>query len=188
MTTTITARDKQAYRVHKAGAKRRVIDFNLTFEEWWSWWQETGHYLERGVGKGKYVMARYGDAGPYELGNIFCCTQEQNVSMAQTGKPKPCSEEMKAHLSNIKKGIPKSEETRKRMSEAAKGRPKSEQHRAKLSEANKGKTIANEVKQRISKSLKGRPKSPEHSAKIKAAAQAREERKRQARIEAEKSA
>lgn len=67
------------YGMQRASAKYRGIEFRLTFEEWCSWWQDTGVAHLRGKGAGKYVMSRHGDAGAYELGNIKCLTHEENT-------------------------------------------------------------------------------------------------------------
>ena len=73
---TLTANKK--YSMQKTSAAARGIDWKLTFQEWYDWWQSTGHWEQRGCKKGQYVMARYNDTGPYSLDNIFCCTSEQN--------------------------------------------------------------------------------------------------------------
>ena len=61
-------------------AKRRGIDWALTYDEWLHWWQQTGHFHERGTCRGQYVMARIGDLGPYALGNIICLLHGQNIA------------------------------------------------------------------------------------------------------------
>lgn len=62
-------------------ASRRSIPFLLTFREWWSIWQESGRWPERGrIGDlHRYVMARIGDAGPYAIGNVRIVTQSENM-------------------------------------------------------------------------------------------------------------
>jgi hypothetical protein len=75
----------QAYNVAKNNAKRRGIPFLLTEEEWYGWWQASGHYHERGTRKGQYVMARIGDVGPYALDNIVCITHAENSRFANRG-------------------------------------------------------------------------------------------------------
>ena len=93
--------EKRKYSVHKAGAKARQIDFLLTFDEWWDWWQSTGKWTKRGNRKGQYCMARYGDTGPYAIGNIKCILTADNSREAKCGKPlsaehkKKCSESLK---------------------------------------------------------------------------------------------
>lgn len=70
--------DKTKYNNHRYNAKQRNIDWQFTFESWMAWWQATGHYHERGRRIGQYVMARFGDVGPYSPANVFCCTSSHN--------------------------------------------------------------------------------------------------------------
>ena len=82
-----TQKDRDRYMQQRYNAtKNRKLVFNITFEEWWDWWQATGHYHERGRKLGQYCMSRIGDTGPYELGNIFCQLQNQNSIEAHTGR------------------------------------------------------------------------------------------------------
>jgi hypothetical protein len=75
------------YFNHKARAKRRGIPFLLTFDEWWKIWQDSGHWEERGIRKGQYVMCRKGpDIGAYEIGNIFIATNARNLHDANVGR------------------------------------------------------------------------------------------------------
>ena len=55
---------------HKASAAERGIPFELTLEQWWTIWSESGHYHERGVRIGQYNMARKYDQGGYTVGNV----------------------------------------------------------------------------------------------------------------------
>ena len=61
---------KQNYASQKCSAKKRGIDFNLTYDEWYDFWIKSGKAHLRGRGTDKYCMARHNDTGPYELGNI----------------------------------------------------------------------------------------------------------------------
>lgn len=88
--------DKRRWQIHRMNAKLRGIEFKLTFEEWFCWWVNTGHYHERGREVGKYVMGRKGDKGAYELGNIECVLANVNSTAPHIGKPK--SEEWKNKL------------------------------------------------------------------------------------------
>lgn len=88
------------FQIHRASAKDRGIEFKLSFEQWEMWWKESGHYHERGRGVGKYVMARKGDQGAYELGNIECKLGGDNIREAHVGRPK--SEEWKAKVRKTK--------------------------------------------------------------------------------------
>lgn len=90
--------DRKAYTCHRANAKMRGIEFKLTFEEWFCWWMDTGHYHERGRAVGQYVMGRIGDIGPYELGNIECVQAQVNSTAAHLGKKR--SAETKTRISD----------------------------------------------------------------------------------------
>lgn len=69
---------KMAYTAHKGGAKYRSIPFLLTYAEWSDIWKASGKWLQRGWRRGQYVMARYGDKGAYEVGNVRICLAEEN--------------------------------------------------------------------------------------------------------------
>jgi hypothetical protein len=84
--------DKRRWQIHRTNAKMRGIEFKLTFEEWFCWWMDTGHYAERGNKRGEYVMGRKGDKGAYELGNIECTLAEVNSSAPHRLKPIDVSE------------------------------------------------------------------------------------------------
>ena len=71
---------RRAYIAHKSTAKKRGIEFLLTFEEWCDWWGDD--FAERGNTTGKLVMARFGDKGPYAIGNIKKITCNENMSEA----------------------------------------------------------------------------------------------------------
>ena len=72
------------YRTQRKNAKRRKIKFNLTFEEWLNIWEESGHLHERG--RGKYVMGRLLDRGPYSVWNVRIITNTQNMREAWRNK------------------------------------------------------------------------------------------------------
>lgn len=55
----------------RRNAKRRGILWQLTFAEWWTLWQESGQWENRGRLRGQFCMSRFGDQGPYALDNIF---------------------------------------------------------------------------------------------------------------------
>lgn len=88
---------RTVYIVQRAQAKHRNIPFLLTFEEWFKIWLDSGHLHERGCRRGQYVMARFGDKGPYAVGNVAIITSADNLKSRQI-----------------------SAETRKRMSSASK--------------------------------------------------------------------
>lgn len=62
-------------------AKRRGIEFLLTFEEWLTWWGDD--LPMRGRSSSSLVMARHGDKGPYALWNIKKITTRANALEAE---------------------------------------------------------------------------------------------------------
>lgn len=95
-----------AYYFQKRHAKRRGIDFTLTYPEWLEWWGED--ITKRGRGLGKLQMCRNNDSGPYSLSNIYKGSHEHNSSFkfenGFVAKPKYLSDtvitEIRKHLSN----------------------------------------------------------------------------------------
>ena len=67
------------FESQRKAAKNRGVEWGLTFKQWWNIWQESGHWHERGRGKG-YCMARHGDTGGYTEDNVYICTIGQNFS------------------------------------------------------------------------------------------------------------
>lgn len=75
-----------AYRYQRRNSVTRGIPWEISFAEWWRIWQESGHWHERGRGKG-YCMARWADDGPYSVENVYICTVGQNFSDSYITKP-----------------------------------------------------------------------------------------------------
>ncbi len=67
------------YNVQKQTAKRRGIEFLLSFNQWWEIWQ--GSWEQRGKHKDDLVMCRYGDVGAYEVGNVYLDTVSNNSKL-----------------------------------------------------------------------------------------------------------
>jgi NUMOD3 motif len=135
------------YGEHRRSARRRRIAFEITFEEWLTWWQrELGPDWQflRGTSRNQFHMARINDRGPYKIGNIKCITSAENI------KEVWADGRMQAAM--------EAPERRAKLSAAFRGRKFSPEHRAKLSAALKGH-----------KNNVGRKLSPEHRAKISAA-------------------
>lgn len=67
------------FNSHKANSIKRGIPFLFSFSEWFDAWIKSGKFEQRGRGFG-YVMARYGDVGPYSKDNVYICTAAQNTA------------------------------------------------------------------------------------------------------------
>jgi len=75
---------KKCYHNAKFSAKYRNIDWQFTPEQWRQWW------LDNGVDKNQprhykgdsFVMARYGDQGPYHPDNVYITTNTGNLQDA----------------------------------------------------------------------------------------------------------
>ncbi|MDE1828533.1 MAG: hypothetical protein KGH65_05225 [Candidatus Micrarchaeota archaeon] len=84
---------REAFKRQKAGAKRRGIGWELTFEQWLEWW---GDDLDkRGRGKDDLQMQRFADKGPYAIGNIKKGVPQQNTKTAGNVKRNRASERRK---------------------------------------------------------------------------------------------
>jgi hypothetical protein len=121
------ARNQHRYRylLHRANAKSRGIPFLLTFAEWLTIWLDSGKWDQRGRGVNQYVMARFGDVGPYSAYNVHICTVRQNHSdvVYTPEERKRRSAQVKAtkpHLSRAYKSP--TAEARRNMSAAQKAR------------------------------------------------------------------
>lgn len=68
------------YINQRHNAQCRRIEWKLSLPEWWRIWQESGKWELRGRGRGKYVMARLGDRGPYAPGNVYIAEFCENVN------------------------------------------------------------------------------------------------------------
>ena len=73
----ITKKVIQAFTQHKANAKKRGIEFKLTFDEWWDIWKP--HYHNKGTSVGQFVMCRTMDKGAYEVSNVRIDTVKGNA-------------------------------------------------------------------------------------------------------------
>jgi len=91
----------------KDNARKRNIEWTLTFDEWWHIWETSGHWENRGRKQGQYCMSRLGDSGPYAVGNVFIQLHGQNVSDAWIGQLRgPQSEEHRTKLRLAKQKSP----------------------------------------------------------------------------------
>jgi len=134
---------RRAYHQHRGNAKLRGVSFLLSFEEWYDVWISSGYWDQRGPASDQYCMARFGDVGAYEVGNVKIITNRENRGernarwAARFGADNPAfgkdywagaSPEERARraaaVSKAHKGRPKSAQTRAAMSKAALGKPK----------------------------------------------------------------
>ncbi len=79
---------QNVWNQQKQGAKRRGVEFFLTFDAWLKIWQDSGHLAHRGCRRGQYVMSRPKDKGPYQVGNVRIVKAEDNNREARViGQP-----------------------------------------------------------------------------------------------------
>ena len=71
---------KQRFRQQQSHAKRRGIEFKLTFEQWCDACHKD--WGNRGTRSGQLVMCRNKDQGPYEVGNFRIDTNRSNIQEA----------------------------------------------------------------------------------------------------------
>jgi NUMOD3 motif len=143
---------RQAFRDQRNVAKARGIDFLLTFEEWLNFWQDSGRLFERGRKEGQYCMARFGDTGPYALGNIKIIKHSENSS------ERICTDIVRQNLSQAQLGKRASQQTRNKMSQSQrrvgtahfKGKKHTPESKVKIAEASRGKKRSEEQKARMS--------------------------------------
>jgi len=129
---------RRRYNAHKKSAEKRGIEFTLTFDEWCAIWEQSGKWELRGCRRGQYAMSRFGDIGPYALGNVFIQLHSQNVRDAQLGKKKPSQDIEKRRLSATGKTRTAESREKMRMAQLGKKRaPFSPEHREKLRQASK---------------------------------------------------
>jgi transposase len=67
------------YTEQRKNARIRKVGWDISFADWWRIWQTSGKWALRGRGKG-YCMGRFGDKGPYKVGNVEIILCAQNTS------------------------------------------------------------------------------------------------------------
>jgi hypothetical protein len=87
--TTERAIAREKYAKQKYLAKKRGIDWQFDFDSWLKLWMESGKWEMRGSGRGKYVMARKGDLGPYSVENVEIILGEKNSRDMHLNYPNP---------------------------------------------------------------------------------------------------
>ncbi len=111
---------KQGYTRSKSDAKRRGIEFEFTFDEWKTWWFDTGKWELRGRKAGCFQMCRTNDVGPYSLANVYCDTIEANSSLPHAGTTRPA--EWAEKIGDSLRGKPKTKEHSKALALAMLGK------------------------------------------------------------------
>jgi hypothetical protein len=101
----------------------------FTFDEWLAFWKASGKLHLRGLGRGKYVMARNGDRGPYAPDNVRIILFEDNM------KEKRLTKAMRNRIRVARLGTKASAATRAKMSQSHTGRVKTKAHRQALSKS-----------------------------------------------------
>jgi hypothetical protein len=76
-----------AFQIQRCNAAARGVEWNLTLWQWWTAWQESGKWEQRGREKGQYVMSRIGDQGAYEVGNIRIILCSENITEGYESTP-----------------------------------------------------------------------------------------------------
>lgn len=92
---------KIAFRQQRQNARNRGVAFSLNFAQFVSIWESSGKLQNRGRGAEKYCMARIGDSGAYEIGNVHIVTNAENArayAISKFGKPQRPKEEQGACL------------------------------------------------------------------------------------------
>jgi hypothetical protein len=80
---------QQAYHCKNRFDKQgQPITMEMTFDEWWTFWQTSGKWPERGVHRGQFIMARIGGLGPYRLDNVFVDLAVKNADVGKTSRGK----------------------------------------------------------------------------------------------------
>lgn len=81
---------KRKWYDQRQNARRRGIEWDLSFADWLKIWTDSGHWHERGIkSRNSYVMSRKGDCGPYSVDNVVIKTNYDNVIEGNIGKAKP---------------------------------------------------------------------------------------------------
>lgn len=66
----------------RANARRRKVEWSLTYDEWQQIWNDSGKFDKRGTGAGTYCMARKFDEGAYSVENVEIVPNSQNSKLS----------------------------------------------------------------------------------------------------------
>lgn len=70
-----------AFAAQRRNANDRGIAWEFNLWQWWSVWERSGKWSERGCGYDRYVMCRKGDVGPYATDNVYIALGTHNTSV-----------------------------------------------------------------------------------------------------------
>lgn len=73
--------ERAAFNGQRKSARERGVRFKLTFRQWLTFWSEC--FPRRGGGMDGLCMARVGDSGAYEVGNIYRTTNRCNLMLGR---------------------------------------------------------------------------------------------------------
>lgn len=176
--THIFKKRRRAYRGHRKGAARRDIPWHFTYLTWLKLWLESGKWLKRGRRSGEYVMARFGDRGPYSSKNVKIILHVENTREAHIGN--------KYGIGNKSMlGQKHSNAARKKMSAALignknrLGKKHTEASKRKMSKSQKGKKRTEVIKQKMSDSRRGVSFSPKTRRNMATAQRRRRQREKE---------
>ena len=79
----------KAYREQRNNAQKRNVPWEFDFHDWLRVWVESGKMHLRGQGKGRYMMGRRNDIGPYRADNVYIIEHGANSREAHLGKHRP---------------------------------------------------------------------------------------------------
>lgn len=65
------------------GARRKKNEVKISKAEWIQWWEETGHYQERGTLKHQYCMKRIDTSLPFSIENIMCIQNKERYNKGE---------------------------------------------------------------------------------------------------------
>lgn len=69
----------RCFRAQRQNAAKRGLGWELNLWQWWSIWQQSGKWAQRGRGNG-FMMCRINDVGPYAVGNVYIANGCENSS------------------------------------------------------------------------------------------------------------
>jgi hypothetical protein len=88
------------FYTQRTNAKKRGIKWKLSYNEWINIWTRSKKLAKRGRNAGCYVMSRFGDKGPYSVGNVEIVPVTKNNHDAHQGR-----RNTERHNRNIAKAV-----------------------------------------------------------------------------------